>query len=153
MSQNQDLIFAITRLTRMLRRHPVEQDGLSHASHHILRIVQENDGIRAAELAQLMAVRPASMTQALNRLEQEGYISRKRDESDSRAKRVFVTEKARAQYQEHIRSRQADNDRLLACLTAEETEAFLAICDKLCAVLEADRAGGQDHEIKEEPHG
>jgi DNA-binding MarR family transcriptional regulator len=149
MSQNQDLIFAITRLTRMLRRHPVE-DGLSHASHHILRIVQENDGIRAAELAQLMAVRPASMTQALNRLEQEGYISRKRDDADFRAKRVFVTEKARAQYQEHIRSRQADNDRLLACLTAEEAEAFLATCDKLCAVLEADR---QDQKIKEEPHG
>ena len=161
MGENRDLVAAIARLSRMLRRHPVEKDSLSRMSFHILRLVQENDGIRATELAELVEVRPASMTQALNRLEQEGYVTRERDAADSRAKRIFVTEKARARYEEHTRGQRQENDRLLACLTEEETDAFLMLCGKLCAELEregadAPRKEGRDHRHhhyhKEETH-
>lgn len=161
MGQNRDLISAVARLSRMLRRHPVEKDALSRMSVHVLRVVQENDGIRATELAELAEVRPASMTETLNRLEREGYVTRERDAADFRAKRVFVTEKARAQYQERTRGHQEENDRLLACLTEEEAETFLSVCGKLCAVLERehpdshrreDRHRKQEHHHKEEAH-
>lgn len=136
MNQDKDLITAIARLSRMMRRHPVEKDSLGRMSFHVLRAVHEKDGIRATELAELLEVRPASVTEALNRLERDGYVTREKDAADSRAKRVFVTEKARAQFEERTRGQQEENDRLLACLTEEEADTFLAICGKLCAFLE-----------------
>lgn len=136
MSQSKDLIAAISRLSRMLRRHPVERDSLGHMSFHLLQAVQEHDGIRAAELARLMEVRPASVTEALNRLERDGYIIRKKDAVDSRAKRVFLTDKALSQFQERARDQEAKNLLLLACLTDEEASLFLHVCGKLCDVLE-----------------
>lgn len=154
MGENKDLVTAIARLSRMMRRHPVEKDSLSRMSFHILRVVQEKDGIRATELAELVGVRPASITEALKRLERDGYVIREKDAADSRAKRVFVTQKARAQFEERTRGQQAENNRLLACLTDEEADAFLAICGKLCDALEqthsdACRKGGRHHEKKE----
>lgn len=152
MNQNQDLIAAIARLSRMLRRHPMEKDSLSRMSLHVLRTVQEHDGIRATELAERLGVRPASMTEALNRLERDGYVTREKDAADSRAKRVFITGKARTQFEEHVRSQQAENDRLLACLTEAETDAFLAICGKLCAFLEQETHSGPREENRRHKH-
>ena len=125
MGENRDLVAAVARLSRMLRRHPVEKDSLSRMSFHILRLVQENDGIRATELAELVEVRPASMTQALNRLEQEGYVTRERDAADSRAKRIFVTEKAKARYEEHTRGQRQENDRLLGTIKLDKDDYHL----------------------------
>lgn len=136
MNQNKDLIAAVSRLSRMLRRHPIERDSLGHMSFHILRAVQEHDGIRAAELARLMEVRPASITEALNRLERDGYVLRKKDAVDSRVKRVFLTDKACTQFQKRARDQEAKNQLLLTSLTEEEADTFLTVCSKLCQVLE-----------------
>ena len=154
MGQSKDLVTAIARLSRMMRRHPVEKDSLSRMSVHILKAVQENDGVRATELAGLMGVRPASITEALNRLERDGYVIREKDVADSRAKRVFVTQKARAQFEERTRGQQAENNRLLSCLTDEEADTFLAICGKLCAFLEQDSQHSHHHhnQPREEKH-
>lgn len=153
MGQSKDLVAAVARLSRMMRRHPVEKDSLSRMSVHILRAVQENDGVRATELAGLMGVRPASITEALNRLERDGYVIREKDAADSRAKRVFVTQKARAQFEERTRGQQEENNRLLSCLTDEEADAFLTICGKLCAFLEQDSQHNHHHnQPKEEEH-
>lgn len=140
MGQNKDLIAAIARLSRMIRRHPVEKDSLGRMSFHVLRAVPENEGIRATELAELVNVRPASMTEALKRLERDGYVIREKDAADSRAKRVFITEKARAQLEERMLGQQAENNRLLSCLTDEEADMFLTVCGKLCAFLEQESA-------------
>lgn len=161
MDQEKDLIAAIARLSRMMRRHPVEKDSLSRMSFRVLRTVQENDGIRATELAELTEVRPASITEALKRLERDGYVTREKDTADSRVKRVFITEKARARFKEHTCNHRAENARLLSCLTEEEADMFLMVCGKLCAFLEQDSPSashreGRHHKqnnLKEEEHG
>ena len=96
-------------------------------------------------------MRPASVTDALNRLERQGYLTRERDESDARAKRVFLTERARAEMDAQEKSRREENERLLKCLTEEEAAVFLSACGKLCAFL-AQEDEEQDHHNREYHH-
>lgn len=147
MDSSKDLIAAAARLSRMIRRHPMENDSLSHMGYRVLRAVQQNNGIRTKELAEQAGVRPASISEALNRLENDGYVIRVKDASDSRVKRVYITDKTREQLEERTKIKQAENDRLLACLTEEEATVFLTACDKLCACL------AQDTPAHRRPHG
>ena len=145
MTDNKNLINAIARLSRMTRRHPKEAEPLSDMGHHILHLVMEQDGVRTTELAELAGVRPASLTDALDRLEKYGFIVRKKDIVDSRVKRVYITEKTREHIEIRSKIKQKKNEQLLACLTEEEADVFLTVCDKLCAFLESEAGKGGNH--------
>ena len=151
MDENQDVIGAVARLFRMMRRRPLKHEELPHMSYRILRVLRHNDGIRASELVGQLEMRPASVTDALNRLERQGYLTRERDESDARAKRVFLTERAKAEMDAQEKSRREENERLLKYLTEEEAAIFLSACGKLCAFL-AREDGEQDHHNREYHH-
>jgi len=138
MENNYDLMEHIVRLSRMVRRRPKGEHSVPHAGHKILHIVQNNDGIRTTDLAEKIGIRPASMTDALIRLEEEGYIIRKKSEHDSRAIQVYATEKAREQHRVWESASREQNERMLACLGADEIETFCSVCDKLCAFLETE---------------
>ena len=151
MDENQDVIGAVARLFRMMRRRPLKHEELPHMSYRILWVLRHNDGIRASELVGQLEMRPASVTDALNRLERQGYLTRERDESDARAKRVFLTERAKAEMDAQEKSRREENERLLKYLTEEEAAIFLSACGKLCAFL-AREDGEQDHHNREYHH-
>ncbi len=53
------------------------------------------DGIQIGELADLALVRKQTMAQAVDELERAGYVERRPDPSDRRAKLVFLTEKGK----------------------------------------------------------
>lgn len=146
MEKKRDLIAAISRLYRMMRRHPREDDQMTYTGNHILHLAMDNDGIRTTELAELAGMRPASITDALNRLEKNGFVSREKDAADSRAKRVFITEKTRQEIAIRTRFKRERNEQMLSCLTDEEAETFLSIYGKLCAFLESDNGGNHGKE-------
>lgn len=146
MAKELDLIAAASRLYRMMRRHPKTDDQMTYAGNQVLHLVMENDGIRATELAELAGMRPASVSDALNRLERNGFIIRKRDQLDSRVKRVFITEKTRQEIEIRTRFKRERNARMLSCLTEEEALSFLSVCEKLCRFLESDNGGNYGKE-------
>jgi DNA-binding MarR family transcriptional regulator len=53
------------------------------------------EGMQVAELTRLAHVRKQSMTQAVEELERLGYVERRPDPSDRRARLVFLTERGR----------------------------------------------------------
>jgi DNA-binding MarR family transcriptional regulator len=53
------------------------------------------DGIQVAELTRLAHVRKQSMAQAVEELERLGYVERRADPHDRRARLVFLTERGR----------------------------------------------------------
>lgn len=138
MNDKKDLIAAVAKLSRMMRRHPREGDEMSYTAHHLLHMVMEEDGIRTTELARMAGIRPPSMTDALDRLEKNGFVVRKRDEADSRIKRVYITEKTRKEMEIRTQVKRERNARMLSCLTEKEADAFLSACEKLCAFLESE---------------
>ncbi|WP_413990531.1 MarR family winged helix-turn-helix transcriptional regulator [Labrys okinawensis] len=53
------------------------------------------EGIQVSELTRLAHVRKQTMTQAVEELEQLGYVERRPDPNDRRARLVFLTERGR----------------------------------------------------------
>ncbi len=69
--------------------------GLHVGQEMILGALWDNEGITQTELADLLLIQPATVTNALKRLEREGYVDRRDDPDDQRISRVFSTDEGR----------------------------------------------------------
>jgi len=72
----------------------LEALGLFFGQPPVLFALWKQDGQTQTELARCMDRTPATVTAALNRMERDGWVERRSDDSDRRVTRVFVTEKA-----------------------------------------------------------
>jgi len=61
----------------------------------ILHVLWQEEGIAQSEIAQQTWVRPATMTNALQRMEQVGLVERRPDPQDQRRSLVYLTQAGR----------------------------------------------------------
>lgn len=62
----------------------------------ILQCITDNPGVSQRELAEMLGVQPASVSELLIKLEQKGFVRREKLEADHRSIGVFPTEEAAA---------------------------------------------------------
>ena len=143
-SDGVDLQEHLMRLARMLRRHPAGDKHVSRSRLHLIRVALVEDGIKTSDLAKRLDIRPSSLTDLLNSMEDNGEIIRVRDKQDSRIIRVHLTDKAKEDFAHRQAERQRQAARLRTCLSKEEYAAFCATCNKLCAFLEAEQEAAKN---------
>ncbi|MEG0154499.1 MAG: MarR family transcriptional regulator [Lachnospiraceae bacterium] len=80
-------------LYRQLAMHILDEYGMKPHQAGILMALDRKDGLSQRELAELLRISPPSITVALQKMEQEGYLTREHDEKDQRIIRLTVTEK------------------------------------------------------------
>lgn len=131
-----DITERIMHLSRMLRRNPSDHKHHSHGTHRAFAVLMEEDGIRTSDLAERLDIRPSSLTEVIKRLEEQGFVTRIKDENDSRAYRIYATEKAQEEFKRKIQECSEWRERLNASLTEEELSSFCNVCDKLSDFLE-----------------
>lgn len=135
-----NLYNAMQRLNRQMHRSrhrimpPIE--GLNRGQIRLLFLISKNDGIIQRDLADMMDIRPSSLTEMLSNLEAHSFILRKSDEKDRRVMHVYLTDTGR----NAIDGFNQVNDKLSAsifnCLTTEETEKMLDMINKINENLE-----------------
>lgn len=81
-------------------------------------------------------LRRSTASRQLGKLEQEGYITREAKESDGRSKRIYLSEKAKAEQSEIIKKFRGVEEYVDTALTVPEKETFYALCDKIRKRLE-----------------
>jgi DNA-binding MarR family transcriptional regulator len=69
--------------------------GLTRAQCRTLGYLARNEGIIQAGLADLLEIRPMTLVRQIDRMEDAGWIERRPDPSDRRARRLYLTDKAR----------------------------------------------------------
>jgi DNA-binding MarR family transcriptional regulator len=69
--------------------------GLTRAQCRILGYLARNEGINQAGLADLLEIKPMTLVRQIDRMEEDGWVERRHDPSDRRARRLVLTEKAR----------------------------------------------------------
>ena len=74
----------------------LKQLGLHVGQEMFLYELWSNEGITQTELAERLLLRPATVTNTLQRLEREGMVERRSDIEDQRMSRVYVTDKGRS---------------------------------------------------------
>jgi len=81
-------------LRRAFDRRAAEQ-GVTRAQWRVLSFLKREDGLRQVALADHLDVEPITLCRMVDRLEEAGLVERRADESDRRARRIYLTEKAR----------------------------------------------------------
>lgn len=111
---------SVARLTRRLRTERDPDNELSLGQVSVLGALFRNGESSIGALAAHERVQPPSMTRTVNCLEEEGYVVRRRHETDGRQVMIALAEKGIATLNADRRRRDAWLARQLRALTAEE---------------------------------
>lgn len=99
---------------------------------HLLVLISEKpEGIRQKELMEKAGIGQSSVSELINKLEDDGYIERKVDPSDKRATLLFLTEKGQARALEVEDERNEFFSGIFSKLTDDEKQTLSDIMDKL----------------------
>lgn len=118
------------------------QLGIGSAQGKILNYVlveSEAHSVYQKDLEREFGLRPSTVTEMLNALEQKKLIQRVSDEWDGRYKKIVFTEKARSM-KDRIRQEVEETEHLLLQgITEQEKQEFLRIAGKMLQNLETER--------------
>ena len=118
------------------------QLGIGSAQGKILNYVlveSEAHSVYQKDLEREFGLRPSTVTEMLNALEQKKLIQRVSDEWDGRYKKIVFTEKARSM-KDRIRQEVEETEHLLLQgITEQEKQEFLRIAGEMLQNLEAER--------------
>lgn len=136
-----ELYRALHRLNRQMyrayHRGGHGRGGVHRGQANLLLLILQNDGANQRDLAELLDVRPSSMTEMLARLEQSNLVVRKQDEKDQRVMHIFLTEEGKAVAEKIAESKDDVAGSFFSALADDEQEQLLSLINKLCAGLGA----------------
>jgi len=90
--------FLVNDVARLFGRrfdHNGRRLGLTRAQCRTLGYLARNEGINQAGLADLLEIRPMTLVRQIDRMQEAGWIERQPDPADRRARRLYLTAKAR----------------------------------------------------------
>ena len=118
----------------------------------VLTMVAMQEGINQKDLAFLLGIRPQTLGEMLQKLEERGLVERKKSEADARAIEVTLTDEGRARAAEIAERRALSADDLFSVLSDEEKGQLASILDKLGDELDKYRPKRHcKHVVEEEP--
>jgi MarR family transcriptional regulator, transcriptional regulator for hemolysin len=90
------LVQDVARLfARRFNQQAVSFLGLNRSQCRIIGYLTRHEGINQAGLAELLEIKPMTLVRQIDRMEAEGWIERRPDPGDRRARRLVLTDKAR----------------------------------------------------------
>jgi DNA-binding MarR family transcriptional regulator len=91
-----DLIGELARRRYQTAERCFSALGLNHTEARLLTLLRQEDGLAAQDaLSNRLSVDRSNAVRALQRLEQDGYVLRRKDNADKRANLVQITPKGR----------------------------------------------------------
>lgn len=94
---DQNFGFLLYDAARLMRRdfdRRARGLGLSRAQWSVLAHLARNEGVKQAELADLLDVQPITLARQIDRLERSGLVRRCPDPKDRRVRRLYLSELA-----------------------------------------------------------
>ncbi len=95
---NREMGFTLHDVARLLRTaadQKAARFGVTRAKWAVLARLDRFEGLKQAELAEMLDLKPITLTRLLDGLARAGLIERRADRDDRRAKRLFLTPTAR----------------------------------------------------------
>ncbi len=90
--------FLLNDVSRLMRQRFDERAralGLTRAQWRVLRHLRQYEGIKQRSLAEMLEVETVTLGRHIDRLEDAGWVERRRDPSDRRVWRLHLAEKSR----------------------------------------------------------
>ena len=97
MSPGREFVFAlhdVARLLRTLADQRARALSMTRAQWAVLKRLEMSEGVKQAELAELLDLQPITLARLIDKLSGLGLVERRDDPHDRRANRLYLTEKA-----------------------------------------------------------
>ncbi len=130
----------LVRALRTFEREAQSRYGVGAAQMFILHVLQQEDDLSLNELAGRTATDQSSVSLAVGRLVEEGYIRRTQSAEDRRQVRLSLTPKGRALVRRSSPAAQERIIEIVADMPASDRARFVALLDTLIEGLGEDRA-------------
>lgn len=125
---------------------------VSRAQGHLLGLLLMKDGLTQKELSSQLQIRPASLGELVDKLQQNGYVERRVNEKDKRVSNVYLTEDGRKSANEVMQARMKLVDNIFSGLSEEEMNQLSSLMGKLIDSIEQS-SGENIEELRKEHHG
>jgi DNA-binding MarR family transcriptional regulator len=125
------LLAQVCRLTGHRVRSHMKEIGLHRGQGFALIHLLHRNGVCQRDLARALHISPAAATSMLQRMERDGWIERRRDETDQRLVRVFASEKGKHVRSEARRAFREIEEELNSIFTETEQATLKALLTKL----------------------
>jgi DNA-binding MarR family transcriptional regulator len=102
-----------------------------------LGYLARNEGISQTRLAELAELDPMSLVRILDHMEAEGWVERRPDPNDRRARCLYMQDKSRAIMQEMRRLADETRTELLADLKSDDAERLIDMLERIHATARA----------------
>lgn len=130
-----DIMWQIVRIGASTRRKmPSMPNRRKHPNPgfgHILDILAENDGVRQQQIAEMLHIRPQSVSEAIRGMELQGLVCRKSDEQDKRCTLIYITDLGLTRRIEAENNRIAKAREIFSCLTEAEKQTLHTLLHKV----------------------
>jgi MarR family transcriptional regulator, transcriptional regulator for hemolysin len=130
------LIHDVSRLRRLTFDQLMKPLGATRAQWWVIAFLSRRDGIRQTDLAFELDIGKASLGALIERLESGGWVERRADPVDRRAKRVYLSAKSRRFAREMQRVDRAFNAEMLAQVTEAERDTMVRLLSILKHALQ-----------------
>ena len=148
--KEQSLMELMTTFTRVSRSYKSLCDrlaakyGLTQAiAWPVLAISRKGDGVRPSVVAEEVGLEPSSVVRLIDNLVASGYVERRDDATDRRAKLLFLTERGH----QIVAPLEAELAHLRNTLLKDMTEEQFAICSEVFQILNQSIRKYRDAEI------
>jgi DNA-binding MarR family transcriptional regulator len=121
------LVHDVARLMRRAFDRRVKHLGLTRSQWFVVAHLYRTDGQTQRHLADELDMQRAPLSKLLDRLEAGGWLERRADPVDRRAKRIYITNKIDSLMQEGISLGEVLTDEILAGIDDDTREEFLTI--------------------------
>ena len=118
------LLLQVCKLSHARIHAVLDEVGLYRGQQFIIHVLWENEGLTHSELAERLHVQPATITNALKRMERSGFVERRHDSEDQRVSRVYLTEAGRSARGTVEKMWQDIEEQTFAALHEEERAQF-----------------------------
>ncbi len=131
--------YVVNLMARLFARHleaGIRPLGIGTGVFPALLMLWDKDGVTQRDLVDALEIEQPTMANTLSRMERDGLIPRRRDETDGRVQRIWLTDKARALETKATGAANAVNAKALAGLSPAEQKQFMDLMRKVTAALE-----------------
>ncbi len=109
-----------------------EKNSLLQKSSRLLMIeLAKRDGITQLDLVRATHLKAPTISVTLQKLEKDGFITRKTDNYDLRAMRVYLTDKGKDYNRHIVRKVRTEEENVLSCLTDSENKQLMKLLLKI----------------------
>jgi MarR family transcriptional regulator, organic hydroperoxide resistance regulator len=138
MNEFLSLFTRASKLMRVAADEAMSRHGVRVGQNLVLEVLWETDGLTPGELASRLKLATPTVVKSASRMQSAGLLTRRRDQSDRRLVRLYLTDRARGIRTEIERERDELERHATATLTNEELACLMTALAKIIGQFDSE---------------